>query len=108
MQLFIKPRKYSSMMETVIHNEHIRGWGLQVEQDRTCLEDMGVYDKVECLMGNGHMGPPQPLTDRQTHTIENVTFPQMHWRVQISMLYNCGSYPEIGNVHFRSTLHWWI
>ena len=40
----------------------------------------GVYSKFQCIMGNGHMGPP---VDRHTHTGENITFPQLRWRVVV-------------------------
>ena len=32
-------------------------------------------------MGNGHMGPPHPV-NRETHTNENITFPQLRWRIR--------------------------
>ena len=34
-----------------------------------------LYRNVQCIMGNGHMGPP-PVA-RQTHTSKNVTFLQL-------------------------------
>ena len=40
----------------------------------------GVYSKFQCIMDNGHMGPP---VDRHTHMSENITFPQLRWRVVV-------------------------
>ena len=31
-----------------------------------------LYSEVQCIIGNGHMA-----MDRQTHTYENITFPQL-------------------------------
>ena len=39
-----------------------------------CLEGP-LYSVVQCIMGNGHIGPPQ-----RTDTYENITFPQLCWR----------------------------
>ena len=36
-----------------------------------------MYGEFQCIMGNGHMGPP---LNKMTHTIENITFPQLRWR----------------------------
>ena len=33
---------------------------------------------VQCIMGNYHIGSPS--VNRQTHTTENITFPQLRWR----------------------------
>ena len=41
-----------------------------------------VYIDVQCIIGNGHMGTPSPV-DRQTDTCENITFPQLRWRLVI-------------------------
>ena len=32
-----------------------------------------LYGQVQCIMGNGHMGPPPP--NRMIDMIENITFP---------------------------------
>ena len=37
-------------------------------------EMVGLYSKVQCIMGNGHIGIPL-CTDRPTDTTENITFP---------------------------------
>ena len=42
-----------------------------------------LYTEVQCIMGNGHMGP-SAWTEWQTDTCENITFPQLHWRVVIT------------------------
>ena len=34
--------------------------------------------EVQCIMANGHVDPP--LTDRHTHTTENIVFLQLRWR----------------------------
>ena len=41
-----------------------------------------LYSEVQCIMGNGYMGT-LPSVDRQTHTSENITFPQLRWRALI-------------------------
>ena len=44
----------------------------------------GLYNEDQCIMGNGRMGPPSlypSFMDRQTHTSENITFPQLRWFV---------------------------
>ena len=38
------------------------------------------YDEVQCIMSNGHMGPP---VNKQTDMSENITFPQLCWRAVI-------------------------
>ena len=38
-----------------------------------------LYSEFQCIMGNSHIGTPPPV-DRQRHTSENITFPQLHWR----------------------------
>ena len=43
---------------------------------------VGLYSVVQCIMGNGHMGPtPHGQTDTQTNTCENITSPQLCWQV---------------------------
>ena len=37
--------------------------------------------EVQCIMGNGHVGPTHEQTEIQTHMTENITFPQLRWRV---------------------------
>ena len=41
--------------------------------------------EIQCIMGNGLMGPPH-WTDRQTDTTENITFPQLRCR-EITMVW---------------------
>ena len=38
----------------------------------------GLYSEVQCIMGNGHMGPASPSL--RIDTTENVTFPKLGWR----------------------------
>ena len=38
------------------------------------------YSEVQCIMGNGHMGPTPLPMDGQTDTCENISIPQLHWR----------------------------
>ena len=48
--------------------------------------------KVQCIMGNGHMGSPFPvdrMTDWWADTIENITFPQLHWWAVMKCLKSC-------------------
>ena len=46
--------------------------------------DLGsLCGEVQCIMGNGQMGPPPPV-NRQTHTTENITFVQLRWRAVIN------------------------
>ena len=42
----------------------------------------GLYNKVQCFMGNGHMGHPLPCwqNDWQTDVTENIAFRQLRWR----------------------------
>ena len=43
-----------------------------------------LYSEVQCIMGNGHMGPlPYPVDRKMTDTTENITFPQLRWPVVI-------------------------
>ena len=42
------------------------------ERDRT---RGALYREVQCVMGNGHLGPPGGQTD----TTEKITFPQLRW-----------------------------
>ena len=53
--------------------------GLGVGDSCTMKSHVGgsLYGEVQCVMCNGHMGPP---VNRQTHTTENITFPQFRWR----------------------------
>ena len=40
------------------------------------------YSEVQCIMGNhGHMGPTPLPMDGQTDAFENISIPQLHWRV---------------------------
>ena len=36
-----------------------------------------LYSEVQCIMGNGHIGPPCG----QTQTTENITFPRLRWQM---------------------------
>ena len=40
-----------------------------------------LYSEVQCIMVNGHMSQLDPC--KQTDTTENITFPQIYWRVVI-------------------------
>ena len=42
-----------------------------------CPSRVRLYSEIQCIMGNGHMGPPL-WTDRHYWKI---TFPQLRWRV---------------------------
>ena len=44
-----------------------------------------MYGEFQCIMGNGHMGPP---LNKMTHTIENITFPQLRWRAVKMLCYD--------------------
>ena len=45
-----------------------------------------LYNEVQCILGNGHMGPH---LCEQTDRTENITFPQLRWRaVNIDVNYN--------------------
>ena len=47
---------------------------IQVEKVCTCLgEGVSLYDEVQFVMGDGHMGPPWE------QTTEDITFPQLRW-----------------------------
>ena len=35
------------------------------------------HSEVQCIVGNGHMGPTHGHTELQTHMTENITFPQL-------------------------------
>ena len=43
-----------------------------------------LYREVQCIMRNDHMGPLWTDRHTQTHTTENVTFPQLRWWVVIN------------------------
>ena len=46
------------------------------------VEGWALYSEVQCIMGNGHMGPYG-----QTDTCENITFIQFRqWEVKIEAL----------------------
>ena len=52
--------------------EHV--WG----EGSPCLGvGVSLFDKVQCIMANGHMGLPSPWTHRMTDTTENITFSQL-------------------------------
>ena len=42
--------------------------------------------EVQCIIGNGHMGPPPNI---MTNTTENITFPQLRWRAVTMELRAC-------------------
>ena len=46
------------------------GGGVGLGEGSLCCE-------VQCIMGNGNMGPP---VNRMTDMTENITFPQLCWR----------------------------
>ena len=58
-------------------------WGLVSEQ-AGASEGGFLYSEVQCIMVNGHMGPP-PLPFEETDTTENITF-LMWWKSTIFML----------------------
>ena len=38
-------------------------------------EGWELYNEVQCIVGNGHVGTPCGQTDRQKHATENITLP---------------------------------
>ena len=42
---------------------------------------VALYNEVQFIMGNGHIGSPCGQTDRT----ENITFPQLHWQAVIRL-----------------------
>ena len=56
---------------------HLGVGGGPQEEERVPFEHVrgrSMYGEVQCIMANGHMGPPHP-PDRQTDITENITFP---------------------------------
>ena len=51
-----------------------RGETMAMYRGRLCTEG-ALYNEVQCIMGNGHIGPPG-----QTDMTENITFLQLRWR----------------------------
>ena len=54
-----------------------RGWG----RGRTPFRGGPLQSEVQCIVGNGHMGPP--LVNRQTNVTENITLLRLRWRAVI-------------------------
>ena len=47
----------------------------------------GLYSEVQCIMGNGHMGPPPQWTESRTDMSENIIFPQLRGRAVMILKY---------------------
>ena len=80
--LFIQiTRKHSSRMSTA------RLPNVQWGSSWTILNMSGegsLYGEVQCIIGDGHMGPPRAHTDWHTdwkrYMAKTITFPKLHWR----------------------------
>ena len=70
-------------------NEHVwtYGWEVPVQWGLSWKDggEGSLHGEVQCIVGNGHMGPsPRLQAEWQTHTTlhtQNITFPQLRWRV---------------------------
>ena len=38
-----------------------------------------LFGEVQCIMGNGQVGPTPPVLNRMTNTTKNITFLQLRW-----------------------------
>ena len=58
--------------------EQVFSDGHKMSQARGPVSGVGtLYSEIQCIMSNGHMGPP-PL-NRMTDTCDNNTYPQLCW-----------------------------
>ena len=93
-------RKHSSSMHTT-HLPTVLGFNchqmsalgiLKFEQvtglgHQKSLTGKSLYSVVLWIITNGHMGLSSSWTERQIETTENITFPQLRWRVVITIKY---------------------
>ena len=59
--------------------------------------------EVQCIMGNGYKGIP---LNRMTDTCENITFPQLRWRVVMKQMVNRILKDPQNQKQYLRTLKW--